>query len=307
MGMKARSEYSQLEDYFDTLRIRGVKELSIERYRSQMVGLIHACERIGAGSDISKWSEPDVHRALRTMRLAESSEVRYASTIKGIAKFLDNPKLENLVILSNGNRPNVKWITDEQFAELMTEPDLTDRLMIHLGGNLGMRVGEMAAFRISDIKPGYIIAHGKGHGDEGKTREIPLVEEKDPLIEEYLAYRAKLLEGAVDGTDGHVIVYRRHFAVRAYVSQGIGERIKHTMERHGIDATSHSLRREFITSALHAGCSVTDVMQIVGHTSPEITARYLRYDTDYLRNALRVRNQYISSNQSPSEEHEIRA
>lgn len=307
MGMRSRSEYPQLEEYFDTLRIRGVKEASIERYRSQMVGLIHACERIGAGSDISKWTEPDVHRALRTMQLAESSEVRYASTIKGIAKFLGNPKLENLVILTNGNRPNVKWITDAQFAELMTDSNPTDRLMIHLGGNLGMRVGEMAALRVSDIKPGYIVVHGKGHGDEGKIRMIPLVDEKDPIIEDYLVFREKLLQGAVDGTDGHVVVYRRHFAVLPYIAQGIGERIKMTMKRHGIDATSHSLRREFITSALHAGCSVTDVMQIVGHTSPEITARYLRFDTDYLRNALRVRNQYISSNQSPSEEHEVRA
>lgn len=304
--MKKHSEYDQLEEYFDALRIRGVKEISIERYRTQMVGLIRACERIGAGSDISAWSEADVHRALRTMQLAESSEVRYASTIKGIARFLGNPRLENLVILSNGNRPNVRWITDEQFAELMTEPNLLDRLLIHLGGDLGMRIGEMAALRISDIRPGYIVAHGKGHGDGGKTREIPLVEEKDLLIEEFLAYRTRLIQTArADLSDGHLVVYSRNRCVRGYIADGIGERIRATMLRHGIDATSHSLRREFITSALHAGCAVTDVMQIVGHTSPDVTVRYLRYDTDHLRDALRVRNQYISTSQSPSEEHEV--
>lgn len=306
--MKARSNCDQIEAYFDVLRIRGAKETTISRYRTQMVGLIRSCESIGAGSDITRWTESDVHRALRAMHLAESSEVRYASTIRSIAKFVGNPALENVIILSNGNRPNVRWITEDQFRELMTEPDLTDRLLIHLGGNMGMRIGEMAALKVSDIKPGYIIAHGKGHGKEGKIRKIPLVDTKDPLIEEYLMYRMKLLEGAIeDQCDDHLIVYRQHYVVKAYIAQGIGERIRSTMKRHGIDATSHSLRREFITSALHAGCSVTDVMQIVGHSSPEMTVRYLRYDTDHLRNALQVRNQYISTSQSPIEEHEARA
>lgn len=306
--MKARSQYPQIEAYFDVLRIRGVKETTISRYRTQMVGLIRSCESIGAGSDIAGWTESDVHKALRAMHLAESSEVRYASTIKGIAKFVGNAALENVVILSNGNRPNVRWITDAQFAELMTEQDITDRLLIHLGGNLGMRIGEMAALKISDIKPGYIIAHGKGHGADGKIRKIPLIEMKDPLIEAYLAHRMKLLEGAIeDKSDDHLVVYRQHYVLKGYISQGIGERIRDAMKRHGIDATSHSLRREFITSALHAGCSVTDVMQIVGHSSPEMTVRYLRFDTDHLRNALQVRNQYIATRQSPIEEHEVRA
>ena len=306
--MKARSQYPQIEAYFDVLRIRGVKETTISRYRTQMVGLIRSCESIGAGSDIAKWTESDVHKALRAMHLAESSEVRYASTIKGIAKFVGNTALENVVILSNGNRPNVRWITEAQFADLMTEPDMTDRLLIHLGGNLGMRIGEMAALKVSDIKPGYIIAHGKGHGADGKIRKIPLIEMKDPLIEAYLAHRMKLLEDAIeDKSDDHLVVYRRHYVVKNYIAQGIGERIRAAMKRHGIDATSHSLRREFITSALHAGCSVTDVMQIVGHSSPEMTVRYLRYDTDHLRNALQVRNQYIATSQSGSEEHEVRA
>lgn len=306
--MKSRCQYDQVEDYFESLRIRSIKEITIERYRSQLVSLGKAFEETGRVFDARTMTADDVHIAMSVMDIAESSREKYAGLIRGLARFHGNHGLDDLRIMTNGNRPNVRWIDDDQFLSLLRTEDITTRLIVHLGGNYGLRRGEISALTVDEIRPGYMVVHGKGHGEEGRIRRVPLIADKDPVIEEYLLHRSSLLEGPVeDRSDGRLLVYRQHFRVAPIRPEGIGRRLKACMDRLGIDGSTHSLRREFITSSLRSGCNLYDVMKVVGHTDPRITMRYMRTDMDKLRDVVTARNQYIPTNVCQTEEDEIGA
>lgn len=169
-----------------------------------------------------------------------------------------------------------------------------DKAIIYLGSAYGLRRGEIAALKVEDIKKGYMVVHGKGHGPDGKTRKVPLIDDTDPMIEWYLEYRREMLTRYEDRTDGHVIIMICAGACRRCLPEYIGDRCKAVMESNGIDASSHALRRNFITSAYRSNNDLVDIMKIVGHTDPAITAKYIQTDNDRLRNVIKNRNQYIS-------------
>lgn len=294
--MKADSGYPQLEGYFSHLRIRGVKEATIERYRAYAVSTFRKMESLGSTIDLTTMRPEDVYPALYSMGLEESSQEAYAFLIRAACEFHGNRGMAGLRVLTNGNRPNVRWITDEEFSLLMDTDDLLDKLLIHLGGDYGLRRGEMEKLTVGDIKPGYMVVHGKGHGRTGRIRYVPLVEKKDPIIEMWLMHRSmRVSRCKEDLTDGRLIFWSDHGVLKPIRAEGIGRRIKRAMNDAGIDATSHSLRREFITSAHNAGCSVVDIMKVVGHTSPAVTMRYISNDIDVLRCVVTSRNEYIQN------------
>ena len=294
--MKCRSEYDQLEEYFELLKLRGVKADTISRYRSCMVSLFRKMESLGIVVDLKTMKQEDIYRALLRMGLMESSQEAYGYIIKAACRYHMNPNIEGLKVLTNGNRPNVRWITDDQFCQLMGTEDITDKLILHLGGDYGLRRGEIAKLKLGDIRPGYLIVHGKGHGDDGKIRHVPLLADKDPIIEEYLMMRrGKVSRCVEDLSDDHLVIWCDHLTVRAIRAEGIGRRIRKLMLKSDIDATSHSLRREFITSAYRAGNSLVDIMKVVGHTDPTVTMQYIRTDMDVMRCVVATRNEYIAN------------
>ena len=295
----------QMEEYFGYLLVKGVKETTVRRYRSAMGRLIGMMEAQGVDVDLRTLRQEDVYRGLGAMHLLESSQEAYSYIIKAACRHHGNPSMGGLRVLTNGTRPNARWITDEEFRVLMSVDDITTKVIVHLCGNYGLRRGEVAKLRIGDIRPGYMIVHGKGHGDSGKIRHVPLIAERDPIIEEYLSIRrSKVARCIEDLSDDHLIIYADRLTIRAVRPEGISKRIKAEMERLGIDGTSHSLRREFITSAYRAGNSLVDIMQVVGHTDPSMTMSYIRQDIEQMRSVLTSRNQYISQNLCPNVEGE---
>ena len=294
--MKADSGYPQLEDYLAFLGIRGVKPGTIERYRAYAASTFRKMESLGSVIDLATMRPEDVYPALYGMDLEESSQEAYAFLIRAACEFHGNRGMAGLRVMTNGNRPNVRWITDEEFTRLMGTEDVLDRLLMHLGGDYGLRRGEMEKLIVDDIKPGYMVIHGKGHGRTGRIRYVPLIAARDPIIDGYLAYRSERVSRCKeDQTGGRLIFWSDKGVLRPMRAEGIGRRIKKAMNEAGLDATSHSLRREFITSAHNAGCSVVDIMKVVGHTSPAVTMRYIRNDIEVLRCVVTSRNEYIRS------------
>lgn len=303
--MKDRSEFPLLEEYFDFLSLKRVKRTTINTYRGQMVKVLRTMQSLGIDPDPRTMDASDGYRALFTMDLCESSREAYSFQLKAFCRHFGNGGMDGLKILTDGNRPNVRWISDEQLSILMDTPDIRHKLMIHLGGNYGLRRGEIAALKLRDLRDGYMIVHGKGHSEEGKVREVPLAGGSDAILDQYLRHRRRMTEGKQDLSDGSLFYYIDGGCIYPLSPSAVGDCIKRCMTLNGIDATSHSLRREFITSAHHAGCDIIDIMNFVGHSSPAVTVSYIRRDIERMRSVVESRNQYISGKQSRIEEDEM--
>ena len=94
--MKCRSEYDQLEEYFELLKLRGVKADTISRYRSCMVSLFRKMESLGIVVDLKTMKQEDIYRALLHMDLMESSQEAYGYIIKAACRYHMNPNIEGL-------------------------------------------------------------------------------------------------------------------------------------------------------------------------------------------------------------------
>jgi len=286
-----------IEEYMEKLLIRGRKEVTVKRYRCVLSSFCRMLRDLGKTDDPRLIQEDDVYQALTSMKVSLSSQESYAFIVRQWCRYWKNYDPNGVRILTNHETPTAKWINyDELVLSMKAASTKAEVLMLYLGGNYGLRRGEISRLKVDDVKRGYMIIHGKGHGPDGKVRHIPLVADEDPVISEYLLYRENLVSFCdVDETDGSLLVFRKKKVAKSYTPEHVGRRCKDIMNSVGVDGTTHSLRREFITTAYRADAQLLDIMRIVGHTDPRQTVKYIENDLEYMRQTIQLRKLYISN------------
>lgn len=119
----------------------------------------------------------------------------------------------------------------------------------------GLRVNEFTGLVPADIfwQRGYIVVKGKG----SKERQVPLTERVRLLLEAHFALSNEI--GMTDTT--------------------VNNLLKRMAERAGVQAkvTAHVLRHTFAVQALIRGVDIRSLQLVMGHSSIEVTALYLRF------------------------------
>jgi integrase/recombinase XerD len=139
----------------------------------------------------------------------------------------------------------------------------------------GLRIAEACRLACSDIDSKrmlLVVRHGKG----GKDRSVMLSDRLLALLRDYWrAYRPSpdgpLFRG--NGRDGLV----NHHAIRRALERAASEcgLTKHV--------TPHVLRHSFATHLLETGVDLRTIQVLLGHSSVETTARYLKVSTHLIR------------------------
>ena len=107
-------------------------------------------------------------------------------------------------ILWNDTRPHRVFINTDEFARLMEIADERDRVILLLGGAMGLRRDEIRKVRYTDIRDGRLRIHGKGHGPDGKVEEMRIPELVMSAIEEWTEIRNG--NGMEDLSGGCIVV-----------------------------------------------------------------------------------------------------
>ena len=152
-----------------------------------------------------------------------------------------------------------------------------DRLMLLLGSRAGLRRAEIAGLPWSEITMRRLrVVDGKG----GRQRIVPLSAQ---LSAELRDERERRLAGVV----GSGWRYRVDpGSPWVFPSQKGGHMSPDTVggiiTRCLTDVTPHGLRRRFATRAYKGTLDIRAVQELLGHSSPETTARYVGVDQDEL-------------------------
>lgn len=287
-----------IREFIEYKRTRGCKESTLKNNRVMLQWISRIIEENGFNDNPSTWTESDIREILRAMKISPNSEKIAANIMVKLAHINEN-KVECRV-MTNDERPNAKWISVEElnFAiKAATNP--TVKIILHLGGNYGLRRSEMANLRLSDFHGSYMTVHGKGHGVDGKIRNVPLLE-NDPIITDYIEWRKNAIAHTHSRTHTPIesdllLFYSNSKAHGFMTAHHISTMIKSYFDKMGIDATPHSLRREFITSAYRSGADIVSIMRIVGHKNPQTTEKYIERDFNKERETMILRNFYIST------------
>ena len=172
----------------------------------------------------------------------------------------------------------LKYIATHSYA-------LRNRVMLLTGMWSGMRVGEIASLSVGDVMNlgGSIKAEVRLTAEQTKGRHPRTVFLPQKLRDELHAYMA--LRNPTDLK--HPLFVSS--GGRAFTANVLTQHFFWLFKRAGIaGATSHSMRRTFITNLASKGIGVRVLASLSGHRSIAVTQRYIDVNDDMKRNAVEL-------------------
>jgi site-specific recombinase XerD len=277
---------SAFRDWFQTHR--GVKEPTLRQYTRGAADLMQML-----GEDVGQWKA----QALRDFLLERASQCGVPTTqklitsLRAFLRFL-NFRGETRDDLALAIPAVAYWrlarlprcLSAEEVGRLVASCDgpgyrrLRDRAIILMLVRLGLRSGDVARMRLSDINwnSGTLQVTGKGRYQV----RLPLPQDVGDALLRYLECRPANID-----TD-HVFV-RSNAPCRPFASgDGISSVVKHALKRANIETPSkgaHLLRHTAATEMLRNGVPLDQAGLVLRHRSIDMTAYYAKADVALLR------------------------
>ncbi len=162
---------------------------------------------------------------------------------------------------------------------------MRNRVMFLTGLFSGMRVGEIASLRVGDVRntDGSVRAEIRLTADQTKGRQPRTVFLPQKLRVELQTYLD--LRGQVPATNPLFITGGR----KPFSANLMAQHFHYLFKHAGIaGASSHSMRRSFITNLANKGISVRVLAEISGHRSIAVTQKYIDVNDDMKRHAVEL-------------------
>ena len=162
---------------------------------------------------------------------------------------------------------------------------LRNRVMLLTGFWSGMRVGEIASLKISDVMnaDGTVKAEVRLTAEQTKGRQPRTVFFPQKLRVELQRYLD--LRQPVNPKHPVFITAGR----RAFTASVMTQHFYWLFRRAGISgASSHTMRRSFITNLAAKGIGVRVLASLAGHRSIAVTQKYIDVNDDMKRNAVEL-------------------
>ncbi len=170
----------------------------------------------------------------------------------------------------------VKALDARSLARLLSSCDRRRRVgrrdfaILTLLSRLGLRAGEVAALRLSDVdwRTGEVLVRGKGSRQEC----LPLPVDVGEALAGWLSRGRPRCESE--------FLFTRVRAPHGGISAGgVSQVVRHASQRAALPVVgAHRLRHTAATEMLRAGGSLTEVGQVLRHRSPDVTSIYAKVD-----------------------------
>jgi len=202
---------------------------------------------------------------LKIVNNSKKTIAKKLSAIRSFVKFMQEQQEVDIELIGNSvikvPKTLPKPIDENIIDEVLESCNYKERLILTLLYGLGLRISELASLELSNISSEWILIVGKGN----KERQVPLLEQINREIGYYIKCenpKKFLLEKDDKEMNSHQIRY-------------IFSKI---FKRSGIKATPHQLRHSFATHLLHYGARISDVSELMGHSSMVSTQIYTQLE-----------------------------
>lgn len=196
----------------------------------------------------------------------------YNSTIFGFVKFCQNEGLEisfnlNLVPRYKTIASTRKFYTSSEISKILKYANETEKLMIIIMFETGMRIAEIANLKVENLNGTKISFVGKG----GKIRVVYLSINTSKTLRTYLKkYHIK------DGYIWCVLNGVKTLNATPPTINTIRKNLQNVFQKAGFGGFyPHALRHSFATNLQKKGASVMEIKEMMGHSSIATTERYL--------------------------------
>ncbi len=253
--------HNYAEEFLDyLLDVRGYSELSVETYEialRQMMEVSHFYEEEGQHIlDITPFRFAIVKNAKKTI-------VKKLSAVRSFVKYLEDQCLVPVKLISDEAikvpQSLPKPIEEKYIKEVLESATMQDKLILSMLYGLGLRISELSGLKLEDIKSSWVQVHGKG----SKVRELPLLEDLQKLIAQYISHynpKKYLFEKGNSPMNAAQLRYR----------------LTKLFKDAGLKVTPHQLRHSFATHLLNHGARISDVSELLGHETMATTQVYTK-------------------------------
>lgn len=272
--------------WLEFLRRHGRKEITIEGYRLKIRRCLDILEACNRPTDPRKITAADMILLNRSLGISESSRRDYLKRVSDWVKWYTGKDLmEESDILWNNVKPRRIFINTDEFARLMEVADERDRVILLLGGAMGIRRDEMRNLKYTDIRDGRLLIHGKGHGDQGKEDYLMMPPLVTAAIDEWTKVRES--NGMEDLSGGCIIVSYQKAGMKQMANSSLSHHVRELGKRAGVRVTVHSLRRLFATSLYRNHVDIVDIKNLMRHCNVRTTIDcYIDPDGERLDNIM---------------------
>jgi len=249
------------DDFLDFLfSVRGYSEHTVTTYGTALSQMHAFCE----------YYEEEGRQTLDIMplrlKIASNSKKTITKKLSAIRSFVHYLEDHRGIVLKLTGDASIKVpqtlpkpIEEQYIDEVLAEAELEDKLLVSMLYGLGLRISELSGLRLDQISAEWVEIRGKGN----KTRQLPLMSYLRRLLEQYLQTchpKTHLFEkGGIPLNPAQL----RYKIDKLFKSQGI-------------KATPHQLRHSFATHLLHHGARISDVSELLGHSSMATTQVYTK-------------------------------
>lgn len=280
----------------DMERRGGYSKLSVQAARKTTRNAFAIITKFQEGALPRTVTSDTLRKALEYMRdnYAVSTQRTYFFYIREILKASGNHAYDDIrIVYPTDIRPHVDWLTlDEALTLIRADLPDAETVIVSLALLHGLRRTEICNLNLADIhgEEQYITVLGKGKGG-GKFRSVHYHPTFHTTFERWMAYRTNLAHKCRDdSSDNALLVYIKGGRLRRYSPDGLQHVVKRMSESVGIKFSLHTLRRTFGREMYHSGVRIETIARIMGHSSTEMTLRYIGINLDDQAQAM---NQFI--------------
>lgn len=284
-SVKVASSYPLLDDYRNWLRIhRGLSERTIARHLRHLHKLLpelgtatHDYDAALVRNVVREWRERTGPADLRTITSTLRSYLRFLA-----GAGLCRPNLDHAI------PPVVQWRLSSlprylaaadlervvASCDQLTRGRLRDRAILLLLARLGLRAGDVAGLRLSDLDwtSGMLRLSGKAR----RQVRLPLPQDVGDAILAYIELeRPRVVQEAVFLM---MVAPYRSFSQSSHVSTIVALALKRAGISDAPSTGASLLRHSAATSMLRSGATLEAVGTVLRHRSLDMTAHYAKVD-----------------------------
>jgi integrase/recombinase XerC len=153
-----------------------------------------------------------------------------------------------------------------------------DRAAMELLYAAGLRVGELVALDLGDVKLSQRVVRVRGKGR--KERLVPFGRPAAEALESYLPDRAHWRRSVTDEDDPLFVNQRGGRISDRSIRRQLDHAVRHTADLNHLHP--HALRHAFATHLLEAGMDLRAIQELLGHSSLATTQIYTKVDLAHL-------------------------
>lgn len=270
-----------IKQFIKNKKLKGLSKNTIHYYESQLIKL----SKWTTKSFIEMNSNDLKEYLIFFKELHNCSKVSLNNIRRILSSFWRWLEIEEKIIINPMKRiPNIKIpkyvrkaFTDEEIEILRnymySKSSKRNIAIFELLLSSGLRLSELGSLRIDDIS--LVECEGLVMGKGGKERKFYFSERAKVCITDYLNFR-------IDNKEWLFVSDNAPYNKLGIT--GIGTVIRETGRRCGIENVHpHRFRRTMATRLVRKGMPIEQVSKILGHSSLEVTMRYVETDNELLK------------------------